>query len=275
VQNLYWPVRVALDSVALKVEPTRESEEAMSRYGQYCPVAKAAEVFAVRWVPLILRELLSGSTRFNDLHRGVPLMSRSLLSHRLRQLAEIGVVARKPGASTGEYHLTEAGRDFAPIVELLGNWGQRWYRTKYAGDELDAGLLMWDMHRGVRTSALPRGRTTVQFIFSEQPAGQRQWWLVSDAGEVDLCPNDPGFEIDLYVRTDLRTMTRVWMGDLPVSTAIHSGAIDLTGQRDLRRRFEQWFGLSHFADVEEAQIVCAPARTARRAAAERVDHVSS
>ncbi len=222
----------------------------MRGYGQFCPVAKAAEVFAERWVPLLLRELLCGSTHFNDLHRGVPLMSRSLLSERLRRLEEIGAVVRTPES---EYHLTEAGRDFAPIVQLLGKWGQRWYRSRFRRDELDVGLLMWDMHRGVRSDVFPPGRTTVQFIFSDQAAAKRTWWLVSDDGEIDICPKDPGFEVGLYVRTDLRTMTRVWMGDLPVSAAIRSDAIELSGQRDLRRRFEQWLGLSYYAGIQDAR----------------------
>ena len=247
----------------------------MSGYGQYCPVAKAAEVFAERWVPLILRELLCGSTHFNDLHRGVPLMSRSLLSRRLRRLEQIGTVVRKRGPSGSEYHLTEAGREFAPLVELLGKWGQRWYRTQYTSDELDVGLLMWDMRRAVRPSALPPGRTTVQFIFSEQPAGRRDWWLVSAAGEIDVCPKDPGFEISLYVRSDVRTMTQVWMGDMSASSAIRSGAIDLTGNRDLRHRFEQWLGLSRYAAVEDALRSRTPACAVRSVPHEQVAQIQN
>ena len=116
-------------------------------YGQFCPVAKAAEVLAERWTPLVVRELLEGSTRFNDLHRGVPLMSRSMLSLRLKQLEDAGVVTRNNGTSGLEYHLTDQGKEFAPIVHLLGEWGQRWYRTDFRRDELDVGLLMWDMRR--------------------------------------------------------------------------------------------------------------------------------
>jgi len=233
----------------------------MSGYGQYCPVAKAAEVFAERWVPLILRELLSGSTHFNDLHRGVPLMSRSLLSARLRRLEQIGAVIRRRGPRGSEYHLTEAGREFGPIVELLGRWGQRWYRSKYASYELDPGLLMWDMHRAVRTDSLPPNRTTVQFIFTDQPAAKRHWWLVNDAGEVDVCPKNPGFEVDLYVQTTLRTMTRIWMGGVTISAAMRSSAIEVTGRRDLRRGIEHWLGLSGFAGVQLARSERGAARS--------------
>ena len=137
----------------------------MKGYGQFCPVAKGAEVFAERWTPLVLRELLCGSTQFSDLHRGVPLMSRSLLSLRLKQLEQIGVVERKHGPQGPQYHLTPAGRDFAPIVRRLGEWGQRWFRSRYVRDELDVTLLMWDMRRGIKVDAFPTGRTCVQFDF--------------------------------------------------------------------------------------------------------------
>ena len=164
----------------------------MKGYGQYCPVAKAAEVFAERWTPLILRELLLGSSHFSDLHRGVPLMSRSLLSLRLKQLEEIGVVERRQGRVGSEYYLTQAGREFGPMIRELGEWGQRWYRPKFHADELDVGLLMWDMRRCVNVDAFPSRRISVQFDFTGVPASKRTWWLVSDEKGVDLCPTDPG-----------------------------------------------------------------------------------
>ena len=225
----------------------------MRGYGQFCPVAKGAEVFAERWTPLLLRELLCGSTHFSDLHRGVPLMSRTLLSTRLKQLEEIGVVKRKLGARGPEYHLTEAGREFAPIVEHLGEWGQRWFRSKFGKEELDVTLLMWDMRRTVKPDAFPSERISVEFNFSDQPASKRKWWLVSDHGDVDLCATNPGFEVTLFVTTDLRTMCRVWLGDLAVRSAISSGQIELDGSRELRQRFERWLGLSGFAGIKGAK----------------------
>jgi len=225
----------------------------MKGYGQFCPVAKGAEVFAERWTPLVLRELLCGSTHFSDLHRGVPLMSRSLLSLRLKQLEQIGVVERKHGPQGPQYHLTQAGREFAPIVRQLGEWGQRWFRSRYVRDELDVTLLMWDMRRCIKVDAFPAGRTCVQFDFSDLPASKRTWWLVSDGEEVDLCPADPGFEVGLYVATDLRTMTRVFMGDLALKSAIASSQIELDGPRELRQRFERWLGMSGFAHIGDAR----------------------
>jgi DNA-binding HxlR family transcriptional regulator len=222
-------------------------------YGQFCPVAKGAEVLAERWTPLVVRELLEGSTRFNDLHRGVPLMSRSMLSLRLKQLEDVGVVTRKNGGQGTEYHLTEQGREFAPIIHMLGEWGQRWYRTNFGDDELDVSLLMWDIHRKVHPEHFPSGRTTVQFDFTGVPAGRRQWWLVSAISGVDVCPIDPGFEVDLHVTTQLRVLTQIWLGDVTYRIALTRGDIKLDGPRPLQRSFEQWLGRSGLADVKDAR----------------------
>jgi DNA-binding HxlR family transcriptional regulator len=228
-------------------------EAIVKGYGQFCPVAKGAEVFAERWTPLILRELLCGSVHFSDLHRGVPLMSRSLLSLRLKQLEEIGVVERKQGAQGPEYHLSQAGQEFAPIIRQLGEWGQRWFRPKFDRNDLDVSVLMWDMRRCIRVEAFPSRRISVQFDFSDLPASKRTWWLVSNGEEADLCPTDPGFDVGLYVATDLRTMTRVFMGDLSMRAAVSAGQIELDGTRELRQCFERWLGLSSFAEIEDAR----------------------
>jgi DNA-binding HxlR family transcriptional regulator len=224
----------------------------MSEYGQYCPVAKGAEVFAQRWTPLVLRELLRGSTHFNDLHRGVPLMSRSLLSGRLKELASIGVVVCKRGAQGTEYHLTQAGREFAPIVKSLGEWGQRWFRSRYDGDEIDVGVLMWDMRHGVDAVAFS-AQVVVQFDFLDLPPAKRNWWFVNEGGDVDLCPTDPGLDVNLYVTTTLRALTRVWMGDLRASAAIDSGELRLSGARELRDRFPRWLSASVYATIPDAR----------------------
>jgi len=222
-------------------------------YGQFCPVAKGAEILAERWTPLVVRELLEGSTRFNDLHRGVPLMSRSMLSLRLKQLEEVGVVTRKNGGQGTEYHLTDQGREFAPIIHRLGEWGQRWYRTNFGPDELDVGLLMWDLRRKVHPECFPPGRTTVQFVFADVPKAKRRWWLISATSDVDVCPIDPGFEVDLRVTTDLPTLTRIWLGDLAFRAALVAGTIELDGSRRLRQQFERWLGRNAFADVQDAR----------------------
>lgn len=223
----------------------------MTGYGQFCPVALAAEIVTKRWTPLVIRELLCGSTRFNEIRRGVPKMSPSLLSRRLDELEEHGLVRRKPGEDHGheEYHLTEAGRQLRPVIEGLGRWGQRWFRGEWSEDELDAELLMWDVHRRIETERTPPGRTVVRFHFAEEPEETRSFWLVVDPDEVDLCRKDPGHRTDLEVRTALRTMTEIWMGRIRFGEALERGEIQLRGPTALRRSFPDWLGLNLFADV--------------------------
>ncbi len=228
----------------------------MQRYGQFCPVAKAAEVFAERWTPLILRELLHGSSRFSDLQRGVPLMSRTLLAQRLKELDRAGVLERRRKARGRgfEYRLTPAGEEFRPIVERLGMWGQRWARRQLESDgDYDTGLLMWAIRRGIHVDRLPRRRLVVFFEFRGVPRsarrGHRSWWLVLSKPEVDICLKDPGGEVDLKVKADLRTLTRAWLGDLPLEAALQSGQVRLEGPRELVRAFPAWLALSPLASV--------------------------
>jgi DNA-binding HxlR family transcriptional regulator len=232
---------------------SRLEVRAMEGYGQYCPLAKGAEVFAERWTPLILRELLRGSTTFNDLHRGVPRMSRSLLSNRLKKLEVCGVLERRPKRTGTHYELTAAGHELGSVVTQLGTWAQRWYRSTFSGAELDVGVLMWDIRCTVDANALPAIRTVVQFVFSDLPANCRAWWLVNDSGEVDLCPIDPGDEPALQIRTTLRAMTRMWMGDLAIGAAQRSGALTVLGPRDLRGCLGSWLRLSPYAPVADAR----------------------
>jgi len=226
----------------------------MKGYGQFCPVAKAAEILAERWTPLVLRELTCGSTRFNDLRRGVPLMSSSLLSQRLKFLEQEGVIERRAaGPGRGfEYHLTDAGRELAPLINTMGEWGARWVRSRLGPEELDVGLLMWDMQRCVRPTNLPPRRVVVAFEYTDLPPRKRRhWWLVCEGSETDLCLTDPGFEVDLFIATDLRTMTAVWMGDIALRSAMASGALEVQGPAELRRRLADWLGLSAFAPVKD------------------------
>lgn len=221
----------------------------MTRYGQFCPMAKASEIVAERWTLLIIRELMAGSTRFNDLRRGVPLMSPALLSQRLQQLERAGVIARQrvAGRGTPDYRLTEAGRALAPVVRQLGEWGGRWVLDRLDEHDLDVTLLMWAMRRRVDPAAFGSGRVVVALEFSDLPHARRYWWLVNNGKEVDLCPKDPGFAVDLHVRTDLPTMTGIWVGALPLSSAMRDGDLELSGAREVQRRFRSWLLLSPFA----------------------------
>lgn len=221
----------------------------LGSYGQFCPVAMAAEVVCSRWTALIVREMLCGSTRFNDLRRGVPLMSPTLLSKRLKELEHAGVIVAVPTGQAGvfDYRLTEAGEDLRPVVMALGIWGQRWVDSNLTLKNLDPSLLMWDMRRSLDLKPLPAKRCTVNFIYPEVPAGKRSWWLVVDEGRVDLCSTNPGFEVDLYVRSSLRSMTSVWMGLSTVQSEIEAGQIELIGDKELAQSMQQWLGLSSFA----------------------------
>lgn len=220
-------------------------------YQQFCPVAMAAEVLCTRWTIVLLREMMAGSTRFNDLRRGVPRMSPALLSQRLKDLEAAGVIRRavnSPDRATPEYHLTEAGRELGPVVMAFGVWGQRWVETDLSLQHLDVSLLMWDMRRNLNLTPMPRQRSVIQFLYSGLPSSQRSWWLIVEPGAaVDLCSVDPGFDVDLFVATDLRTMTAIWMGLDSVRAALGAGRLALTGDRTLAGDMQAWLGLSPFA----------------------------
>lgn len=226
-----------------------------SKYKQFCPVAMASEILCTRWTMVLLRELIAGSTRFNDLRKGVPRMSPTLLSRRLKDLEDSGIVYRKPVPSEKgvfEYRLTEAGRDLGPVVESVGVWGQRWVESRLSLKNLDPSLLMWDMRRNLDPRPLPPRDTVIQFIYPELPASKRNWWLVIDAaGDVDLCWSDPGFEVDLYVSTDLETMTSIWMGITTVQS--RKDSIGFSGERAIAKTMQTWLGLSPFA-VEKKRV---------------------
>lgn len=226
-----------------------EERYTQGSYGQFCPVAMAAEVVCSRWTALVLREMLCGTTRFNDLRRGVPLMSPTLLSKRLKELEEAGVILAVPTAQSGvfEYKLTQAGEDLRPVIMSLGIWGQRWVESSLSLKNLDPSLLMWDMRRSLDPTPLPSRRCTISFLFPEVKSGRRSWWLVIDSGKVDLCSTNPGFEIDLYVRGSLRSMTAVWMGVSTIEKEVDAGQIELIGDKDIARSMQQWLGLSPFA----------------------------
>ena len=217
-----------------------------SQYAQFCPVSVASEVFAERWTPLVLRELILGSTRFNDIHRGVPRMSRALLARRLRDLESAGVVKR---SGEGDYRLTPCGQEFQEIVIGLGRWGQRW-TSRVERDKLDSVLLMWDMRRRIAEDRLPEERVTVQFDYRGVPPRQRRaFWLVLQRDDVDVCTKDPGFEVQLFIDAELAAFTRVWLGDLTFAQAQLNGSIRLAGERRWARAFPSWLLLSSLADV--------------------------
>jgi DNA-binding HxlR family transcriptional regulator len=202
---------------------------------------------------VLLREFVVGSTRFNELRRGVPRMSPALLSKRLKDLEAAGIISRsKVSSEVGvyEYKLTKAGQELQPLIEAVGAWGQRWIETEASLKNLDANLLMWDIRRNIDPDPMPRRRSTVQVIFGDQKVALRNWWLIVEPGsDVDLCSVDPGFDVDLYLATDLRTMTEVWMGYTPLAKAKRDGRLSITGNRDLESNMKSWLTLSRFAKI--------------------------
>jgi DNA-binding HxlR family transcriptional regulator len=225
-------------------------------YGQFCPVAMAAEIVCTRWTPLILRELVSGSTHFNDLRRGLPRISPTLLSKRLKQLEGAGVIRRLRSSSdeSVEYRLTPAGEELKAVVFDLGIWGQRWIEAQSSLKNLDPSLLMWDMRRNLDPTPIPPHRCVIQIVYPEQNPGKRTWWLIVNGRETDLCKIDPGFEVDLYISTDLRTMTAIWMGLTTVAAEVEARRLHLTGSTVIKSAMQQWLGLSPFAAEKKQRV---------------------
>jgi len=237
----------------------RAKMAAMASFGQFCPVAVACEVFAERWTPIIVRELLNGSHRFNEIHRCIPLISRPLLVRRLRDLEAAGVI-RSTVPEKGkprEYHLTESGREFRAAIEALGTWGQRW-TVRVQPDNLDSGLLMWNIRRRVALDKLPERRIVAYFEFRGVPSGRsmlKKCWLIMERSGCDVCLSDPGYEVDVWVDADLASMAKVWLGDLAFADAMREKKVRLAGTPALVREFPAWLLLSHFAPVPRPSVV--------------------
>lgn len=229
----------------------------MKTYGQFCPLAQATQLLCERWTLLVVRELIAGSTRFNELQKGVPLMSATLLSMRLRQLLEAGVISRSGGKGNYIYELTSAGVELRPVIELLGVWGHRWARSNLSEGDLDAGLLMWDMRRSVDTGIFPAHRVVVQFEYPDAPEGGKHWWLVSENGEIDLCLNDHGYDVDIFIRCSLKTMTSVWVCEQDFDDAVAKAGIEVMGEPGLVSRLQQWLRsspLSRLGTLDELPV---------------------
>ncbi len=223
-------------------------------YGQFCTVSRGAEALCQQWTPLIVRELLCGSKRFNDLHRGVPRMSTSLLVQRLRYLEEIGVVRRSAGGKVRDYSLTEAGEELRPIVMALGHWGARWIGSRLRDDQLDAGFLMWDIRRFVQLPEFPPHPVVIHFAFRDARPGEGRWWLVVEQGTSDLCRDDPGRELTLIVDCTVRALTEVWTGDRTPLEVLRTQELRVDGAARDAAQLWRWLGTSVFAPTRRTVL---------------------
>ena len=219
-------------------------------FGQFCPVALASEVLTQRWTLLILRELMAGSSRFNDIRRGVPRISATLLKSRLETLERADIVERRQakGRDTQEYFLTDAGNDLRSVLGQIGEWGQRWARDMRSQD-LDPGWLVWNIHRRLNTAEMPSGRTVIEIEFSDAPRNHRNFWLVNSHGDVEVCLKPPGYSVDLTVRTTVRVLAEVWRGIRPIRQELRAGTMHLEGRTALKRALPKWLLLSVYAPI--------------------------
>jgi DNA-binding HxlR family transcriptional regulator len=226
------------------------------KYGQFCPIAKALEILGERWTLLIVREMLMGGTRFNELQRGLSQISPTILTKRLNDLATAGIVIRKkiPGQRGHEYFLTEMGRELYPVVMSIGEWGMRWARGKMDDSDLDVELLMVYLQRCIQSDKLPGNETVIRFKFTDIDKFS-DWWVVASDNDVDVCVRDPGKDVDIYFTTDLRTMIQVWVGDTPYKTAIRDGKLKLVGPSALTRDVSSWLAPSVFTGIPPATAI--------------------
>lgn len=225
----------------------------MKGYGQFCPIAKASEVLGERWTHLVVRELGAGSDTFNDIRKGLPLMSPSLLSTRLKSLEGSGIVERKEHNGNVTYKLTKAGDELTTIIWQLGTWGHRWVRSDLSQDDLDPSVLVWDIHRNLDPAYFKGQQTVIKIEFTDYMSKFRYWWIVIKGDDVDVCMKDPGYDVDLTISTDLKTLTAAWMGDTTIMKAIREKAVVVTGNPQLKKNIAVWLGANYYADVKPAR----------------------
>ena len=223
----------------------------MPKYGQFCPVAKSLEILGDQWTLLIIRDMLGGISHFNDLERGLPGISRALLSNRLRRLQRAGIVEKRllqARRKSTEYLLTQAGRELEGVIGALTIWGEAWAFTEPEPEELDPVLLMWWLRGDVDPEQLPPTRVVVQFEFRLDR--RASFWLVMAANDVTLCLTDPGFEVDIQVTADLKTFYQLWWGQITYPQALNEHGVMVEGNRLLARGFPTWF---HWSAAQHMQ----------------------
>lgn len=220
----------------------------MGEYGQYCPVAKGAEVFAERWTPLVIRNLYIDCHSFSEILAGVPHMSRTLLAQRLRSLERDGIIEARPNPKGrgSLYYLTPAGQELTRVCIELGTWAARWLHLR--PQDMDPYVVLWGWMKFIKPERLPNRRVVVRFDLHDRP--KEPFWLLLDRRECEVCIKPPGFDEDIVVRTDCETLTLVHMGRLALAEAVRSGRWQMDGPSQLVRALPSWGGLSYFAGVE-------------------------
>jgi DNA-binding HxlR family transcriptional regulator len=220
-------------------------------YGQYCPIARGAEVFAERWTPLIVRNLSLGCGTFGEILEGAPGLSRTLLSQRLKQLERLGIVlsTSKPAGPGRHYELTRAGHDLFKVCVALGEWGARW--LEIAPENLDPFVALWSMCNALRRDRLPSRRVVIQFDFTGHRAPER-YWLLIEHGDTEICKTSPGLDGDLYVTAEAEAFVKWHVGQLSWATAVRDHRIELIGPSWLVRAFPTWNARSAFAHISPA-----------------------
>lgn len=224
-------------------------------YGQFCPIAKATEILGEKWTFLIVRELIMGARRFNELQRGLGDISPALLTARLKSLEQQGLVARKKasGQRSYEYWPTKACAELLPVLVSLGQWGLQYARHNIVDADLDVELLMLYLERSIDPEQLIGDQNIIQFKFRDLTQ-QQDWWLLVQDSKVDLCITDPGKDVDVYFHCTVRTMHDVWMGDCTYRDAIRNGDMTVEGEPALVRNIASWLRPSVFADAPRARL---------------------
>ncbi len=226
----------------------------MMTYGQFCPIAKAAELFCERWTALVIRNIAAGANRYSDIQRGVPHMSSTLLSKRLKLLEAEGIITKRRSSKGSHwlYELTPAGHEFVPLVGALGAWGARWTRRDLQAGEIDLGLLIWGLEHCIDPQVFAPGRTTVYLDFTDQPRHKAEYWFVNDEGTLDLCVSDPGYETDLFLSGTLKNVIHLYRGDFAIPTALEDGRLEAIGPQRLIRKLKDWFNFGPLAEIPPA-----------------------
>jgi len=225
-------------------------------YGQFCPIAKASEVIGEKWTILIIRELMMGATRFNELQRGLSLISPTLLSKRLDSLTQQGLIVKKKiqGQKGYEYFPTRSCQELLPVIQSLGEWGMKWTLSNLTHKDYDVELLMLYLQRSIKPENLPGNITVIRFKFTDVK-NFPNWWMMVEKGKVDLCTHDPGKDVDIYFTSSIQTLAEIWMGRGSYKKAVRDGSLTLVGDNNLADNVSNWMSNSVFADLPAASEI--------------------